>query len=590
MQLSCRQIRRNVATLIAIAVAAFLLFSAPSHAGLLAEVSKDHWSFQAVGRLAGAGLADPLPERDSALPVDRYELARRVGDVRSLVEAIRSLDFDEQSLPFDSVRGVKARVIAAELQLERVRDLVRELEARDEVKGSGGPLLEPLREALAMLEGRFEELAPRAAYVWSLDSQGSASLADGEVLREIGVAMETIALDAAERVQRFLAEAPRNDQVGAQAATNSVAEVIDLWIRWHAEPRAKISRHVDRTGEQSATGPGEGGEVTAHEGLERRTKDLVKGFEALVIEYASELAVISPGSDVYGWAVFPGNRLESAGQEAHGTSRLQISSPISTHDRGDGSNPGERTGVVGVLDRLAAQVTARAGSDRGEQGLEYGWTPVTGLGSRMDVSTFPGQVETTRIGAEYPVSVSGVEIKAGVGWETVPPGRARESEATLEASVPMFGRRGGIGASYTVVDLDRLRELTSGGRDRDDASTGGREGQVRSWSIGGTVPLADVASIKVGYEVRSETASQSRAHDELLGAGLEYYLGSQGKVRAVYQWGTVDEKRGSSTGVDIGYRIGENTSLSASYSMIQFDAEGDTYRDNLGAAKLEVRF
>ena len=78
MQLSCRQIRRNVATLIAIAVAAFLLFSAPSHAGLLAEVSKDHWSFQAVGRLAGAGLADPLPERDSALPVDRYELARRV--------------------------------------------------------------------------------------------------------------------------------------------------------------------------------------------------------------------------------------------------------------------------------------------------------------------------------------------------------------------------------------------------------------------------------------------------------------------------------------------------------------------------------
>ena len=41
-------------------------------------------------------------------------------------------------------------------------------------------------------------------------------------------------------------------------------------------------------------GTGEGGEVTAHEGLERRTKDLVKGFEALVIDTASSWRSLAP--------------------------------------------------------------------------------------------------------------------------------------------------------------------------------------------------------------------------------------------------------------------------------------------------------
>ena len=613
-RISSTQTRRNAirgitAALAVLAVAWLLLAPAASGASLLAEVPDGHWSYEAVERLADAGIVDPLPQRGARLPVDRYELARRVAEARALVDGAISLEFDAGRFPGNSARGVKVRAVAGELLVARMRALLDALEssglevAREEIStgyGNGrtgtaahldtAALARELRVLIDSTVARYEELYTEIARVWPLDGRGKVASGDLD-LEAAAATLEEIAAGAARGIERVLAAGPAElSTFWTDHAGVKTADIFQSWLRWE--------RALGKSGDAP----------DQVNGAQVRARELARSFEELEAEFAPELALISPGSEAYGRAVVPGALVM---QQA----ALQSSAaPSIEFDRDDAGTAGTRSGIGVAIDRLLAGVTARAGVDRDKTGASYGWTPAPGLSSQARANDLVTLAESTKVGAEYPVTLMGVEIRAGLGVEAAPSGAARGAEATLEASVPVFGSRVGIGASYTVVDLDRLYEVTSigrsgaggeakavGGGATGGVASGGASGRsapngrtgddkVQTVAIGGTLPLGESASIKVGYEFLKEAGRIAGGSDGVLGAGVEYYIGSRGRVRAEYQWGTAGEGRASSAGVDIGYRFGEHTSLSASYALIQFDTSGGAYRDNLGEAKLELRF
>lgn len=107
--------------------------------------------------------------------------------------------------------------------------------------------------------------------------------------------------------------------------------------------------------------------------------------------------------------------------------------------------------------------------------------------------------------------------------------------------------------------------------------------------VDSAVPLGEAVSIRIGYELRRLEGLES-SFEGMLGAGLEYRLGARGNVTADLRWSTQPSGARGEAGVGFGFRLGEYTSLIATYSMISFESAKDALISGMGEAELEVRF
>lgn len=138
-----------------------------------------------------------------------------------------------------------------------------------------------------------------------------------------------------------------------------------------------------------------------------------------------------------------------------------------------------------------------------------------------------------------------------------------------------------LDSAEAAVDVDRLRSLATG-KSRD----------AKPVALFGELQLGSVASVRIGYETRQlEDGSAIPVGTGRVGAGIEYNLGSGGTVAARYHWGTGEQSDQNGADFGVTYRIGEDASLRASYSMIRFfDAARGNDGKSLAEAKLFLRF
>lgn len=132
------------------------------------------------------------------------------------------------------------------------------------------------------------------------------------------------------------------------------------------------------------------------------------------------------------------------------------------------------------------------------------------------------------------------------------------------------------------VDVDRLRSLAAGESER----------EAKPLALFGELQVGSVASVRIGYETRQpEKGSAIPVGTGRVGAGIEYNLRSGGTVAARYHWGTGEQSDQNGADFGVSYRIGENASLRATYSMIRFfDEKRGNYGRSLAEAKLLLRF
>ena len=168
--------------------------------------------------------------------------------------------------------------------------------------------------------------------------------------------------------------------------------------------------------------------------------------------------------------------------------------------------------------------------------------------------------------AEYGFRILGVDLLTSLSMDAGETGEPSIPTTRVQASLPLAGQRGGLEAGYSFVDVDRLRELSSDPAAQRRRTLGGllydQDGQSRL-HVAGELPLGGAASIRVGYELRlSDETVRNDAH---------------GRV-------------GSVLGAGLNYRLGESASLSASFSMINFEGAQEAAKSGVGEAELVIQF
>lgn len=217
---------------------------------------------------------------------------------------------------------------------------------------------------------------------------------------------------------------------------------------------------------------------------------------------------------------------------------------------------------------------------------------------RVEINTLGGSTTTfAHIMQSIPLRMSEVErpIQSAqtdllsfdrVGLENGAWGQDDVQE-TVVMSLPLLGDRSRLSATVRRhVDVDRLREATT------TVSREERSGRSEGLALAGEVKVGTSASVRVGYElVPSENDGTFTSSRAVMGADVEYDFGEYGTVQAGYHWGTGEQNERKGAGFGVGYRIGDHTSLLASYSMVRFEHDHDQeIGRSLGEAKLVVRF
>lgn len=204
-------------------------------------------------------------------------------------------------------------------------------------------------------------------------------------------------------------------------------------------------------------------------------------------------------------------------------------------------------------------------------------------------------LESGRRGAES----RSVGLPLAVGSTASPATQTAYDLAAYDLEVLGLQMRTTLG--YSFVDIDRLRELSSGSVVRGEAScTGedclqvsGRGGAdspgLPRFHVAGVAPLGDAVSVRIGYELRTADALASSL-ESVVGAGLEYRLGERANVIADVRWTRRSGMGQGEAGVGFGYRLGDSTTLIATYSLVSFESARDALESGLGEAELEVRF
>lgn len=566
---------RPILAFVALAVVALLLFSADARANLVEEVPLTHWSYQALERLAAAGFVDP---KSHSIPsnhaLTRFQLASA---------AREALAFASVMTTGANVEGVQPRrelsslLLSLDERLAYAAELDRQLsklvaEAHDGLKGltlRDGALrfsqgIEELQQGFERLTDQTHRLFPAAKTEVRRMTRTGGSRAANSSLDQIETdQVETLILQARTMIEHIdslidgVFARLGDDEAPTMPLPPSLSDYVSAYVAGaHGEG------HLNMRAQQADP------------------QEIVSDLKRLAQEFAADIERLggfgtSPRSSYeHLLALFQSEPTPRPGLEDQRTmSKRGVSLDAIIATLESGREVVQRS--VGFPLSAAQSTPATARVERGEGAGRFG-------SSRQSVPT-----------AEYGFEVLGLRMTTSLSMDEQAFGETSVPTARLQASLPLPGDRGEIEAGYSVVDIDRLREISKAETGTDGRRPSGRraadeDGRSR-FHVTGVAPLGDAVSIRVGYELRAADETTSSL-EGVVGAGLEYRLGERGNVTADLRWSPEAETGPREAGVGFGYRLGENTSLIATYSMITFESAKDALTSGLGEAELEVRF
>jgi hypothetical protein len=189
------------------------------------------------------------------------------------------------------------------------------------------------------------------------------------------------------------------------------------------------------------------------------------------------------------------------------------------------------------------------------------------------------------VGASYQIGLLGIQVQTDLAMEKQTTTAASTVTSRIMAQAPL-GSNVSVNAELELVDVDRLRVLA--------ANTGGEsadtEGQTRI-GVGGKVQWSEFGSLRIGYELVHIRNSSYLNFATSADAGVEYNLSERASVAAGFNVNSDSRGSKATTNLGVGYQVSRNSSLSASYQLINFsDMESQEYQANVAQAELTVKF
>lgn len=527
-----------LAAVIILAVAVVLLSSSGAWA-IGAEVPSSHWSYDAFDRLEDAGLLEIDARSDllqRARSDTRYGMAQRLIPTLEIVAGLvqgNQPDLTHTSPNFLTESAFEAA--SARLELLKARRMADALLSR--AKSPNDSYSQLVLEAAG--NRLNQRIATHIEQIKAEPQDESANLFQA-VRNDIRSAMR-------DALSQLTAE---DAMVLAHEVELDLADVISAWL-------GVVDSHLfqAKIDEEQWTGDETFAAIQVAELL-------AADIGALTVEFQEELRVLGVDEAQTVLAMF------GVGNDGPGRSmslgNADLADSASSLTRGPGAS-------IEAL-RSAERLNISEGS----------WQLNTD--SALDLS--PDQ----QVSAEYGFRILGAQLVTNLTLEPPRQSDSDHTNARIGASIPLLNDRGAIQAEYSVVDVDHLRDLVRSGS---WARRSGGGQQQRRLGLESRLALSESASVKIGYEVRSEIGDSLMASlsDGQLGAELEYRLGEGVSLSAGYSWG-VGEGSTSSAGLDLGlgYSLGDNTSILATFGLIRFDDGSGQDLTNIGEAEIVVRF
>lgn len=524
---SASHVRPNVASIV-LAVVVLLLVSPDASANLAAEVPLSHWSYETLARLEATGILDTSKLASPIeRPLTRFELASAARDALAFALAMTTGDALETLEPR---RALVATTIAVEYRLEQASKLHEELFPLmgDQERLTRHPALPGVIERFA---AELDEIEREAARTKEEAASMLQTVDEGDqgAIAFDGIEDGTLEHDALEVVLAQL-----------RALKERLERALEgLFDGLLVQPGTEEAERIQRRMAPELTASVEKylrfvkdetwGEQRLTDG-EFSASRLAEDLRALAGEFAADMERL--GSE---------SRLRRFIQSLHSGEEAGFSIHSQEQPAQD-----RRRGVS--LDAIIAAVEGDAGTRQRSLSV-----PVQSAVAAMDPRAAVAK-------AEYGFRVLGVDLFTSLSMDAGETGEPLAPTTRVQASLPFPGERGGLEAGYSFIDVDRLRELSSDPAARRRLSLSGlleEDGRSR-FHVAGEMPLGNAASIRVGYELRIPDESTSRG-GRVLGAGLRY-------------------------------RLGEDVSLAASFSMIHFEGSKEAAKSGVGEAELVVRF
>ncbi len=198
--------------------------------------------------------------------------------------------------------------------------------------------------------------------------------------------------------------------------------------------------------------------------------------------------------------------------------------------------------------------------------------------------------DSTGYSLEASSALGPLQLRAGIGESSDLDGTnaTQTRKIGAEYGFAIYGAQ--LQARVEMVDIDHLRDVAGTGANQagNSGTYSGRE-SVAKLGLDGSVALGETGSLRVGYELAQNAASNARSFTT--SAGLEYSLNDKTRLQADLSYDANQDGTRAVTDFSLGYDLTKDTSLMAGYKLINFNdvTQGD-YSANVAQARLSVRF